>query len=82
METMGLETQPTEEEGIPMVTKLQEIEEAVALEKEKSKNCRSAIRKSIDSLCELLNGEELSEEEKVETPEPIPSLGGTDVKPE
>ena len=75
---MIFETQSINKEDILMITKLQEIEEVVAIEKEKSKNCRSAIRKSIDSLCELLNGEELSEEEKVETLEPMPSLGGPD----
>ncbi len=76
---MVLEIQPIIKEDVSMITKLQEIEQVVAIEKEKSKNCRSAIRKSIDSLCELLNGGELSEEEKVEILEPI-SLGGSDDK--
>ncbi len=74
---MVLETQPITKGDVFMITKLQEIEQVVAIEKEKSKNCRSAIRKSIDSLCELLNGEELSEGEKVEILEPV-SLGGPD----
>ncbi len=65
-----------------MRNKLQKLEEDVLVEKEKVKNCRSAVKKSIDSLCELLNGEELSEEEKVETLEPVLSLGGPDDKSE
>lgn len=53
-----------------MLTKLQEMEEAVEVEKGKSRDCRSAIKKSIDSLCALLNGEELSEENEAETSKP------------
>jgi len=82
MDLTAINTQ-FEKEVVPsMESKLQQNEQLVLVEKEKVNNCRSAIKKSIESLCELLNGEELSEEEKVETPEPIPSLGGTDVKPE
>ncbi len=65
-----------------MLDKLRQIEEDVIKEKQKVKDCRSAIRKSIDSLCELLDGEEISEETQVETLEPMPSLGGPDVKSE
>jgi len=78
---MGVETQSIKNGDAFMITKLQEIEEVVAIEKEKSRSCQSNIRKSIDSLCELLNGEELSEEIKVETLEPIASLGGLDDQP-
>lgn len=80
--TMAISTTLEKEVAAPMLDKLQQIEEDVRIEKEKVKDCRSAIKKSIDSLCELLNGEELSEEEKVETLEPITSLGGTNVRPE
>ena len=66
-----------EKEIIPtMQDKLKKIEEDVQIEKNRVQDCRSAIRKSINSLCELLDGEEISEETQVE------SLGGTDVKPE
>ncbi len=82
MGPMAINTQFEKEVVISMKNKLQQNEDLVLLEKEKVNDCRSAIKKNIESLCELLNGEELSEEEKVETPEPIPSLGGTDVKPE
>ncbi len=65
-----------------MVTKLQQIEEEILVEKEKVKNCSVGIKKGFESLSELLNSEEFSEEEEVETPTPMPSLGGTNVKSE
>ena len=70
MGLMAINTQFEKEIAVSMKNKLQQIEEEVLVEKEKVKDCRSAIKKNIDSLCELLNGEELSEEEKVETPKP------------
>ncbi len=82
MGLMVINTNFEKEVATSMRTKLQQIDDDVKIEKEKVKDCRSAIKKSITSLCELLNGEELSEEEKVETPTPMPSLGGTDVKSE
>ena len=65
-----------------MITRLQQNEEEVLIEKEKVRTCRATIKKSIDSLFELINGTELSEEKEVELIEPTLSLGGTDVKPE
>lgn len=82
MEIMADSTNVEKEVAIPMLDRLQQIEEEVRIEKEKGRDCRSAMKKSLDSLCELLNGEELSEEKKVETQEPMPSLGGPDVRPE
>ncbi len=79
---MDINTQLKKEVATSMKTKLQQIEEDVQVEKEKGQDCRSAIKKSIDSLCELLNGKELSEEEEVEASEPMPILGGTNVKSE
>jgi len=76
METMVINTHFKKETS--MRTRLQKIEDDVQIEKEKGRHCRSVIKKNIDSLCELLNGEELSEEEKVETLGFTPSLGGTD----
>ena len=67
MESTAINTQFEKEVATSMKNKLQQNEDMVLIEKEKVKDCRSAIKKSIDSFCELLNGEELSEEEKVET---------------
>jgi len=61
-----------------MEKKLHEIEEEVELEKKKSEECKSAIKKHLDSVCILLNGDEDSEDEKVETLEPVLDLGGND----
>ena len=78
MGIISINTQFEKGVATSMKNKLRKNEEVVLIEKEKSKNCRSAIRKNIDSLCELLNGEELSEENTVETSEPVLSLGGPD----
>jgi hypothetical protein len=56
--------------------KLIEIEKDVEAEKEKSRECRSAIKKTINSLHGLLNGEEDSEEEKAEAQKPMTDSGG------
>ncbi len=56
-----------------MEKKLHEIEEEVELEKKKSQDCRDAIKKSIDSLCDLLNGEDILEETS-----PVLNPGGND----
>ena len=59
-----------------MLDKIKQNEEEVEIEKQKSRDCRSAIKKSIDSLHGLLNGEEPSEEGKAEAQEPLLDLGG------
>ena len=70
---------PTEEVVTSMKDKLQTIEEEVALEKKKTKDCRSVIKKRFDSLYKLLrSSEELSEETEAEALEPALILGGSD----
>jgi hypothetical protein len=59
-----------------MLDKIRQIEEEVEIEKQKSRDCQSAIKKSIVSLRGLLNGEEPSEEEEAEAQELVLGLGG------
>ncbi len=62
-----------------MKDKLQAIEEEVEIEKKKTKDCRSVIRKSFDSLHKLLiDSEELLQESETEVSEPVLTLGGSD----
>ncbi len=51
MGLMAINTQFQKEVATSMRNKLQKLEEDVLVEKEKVKNCRSAVKKSIDSLC-------------------------------
>jgi len=62
-----------EEVETSMKKTLHEIEEEVQIEKKKSQDCRDAIKKSIDSLCDLLNGEDILEEKS-----PVLNPGGND----
>lgn len=72
MVVMEISTQ-LEEVETSMQKKLHEIEEEVEIEKKKSQDCRDAIKKSIDSLCDLLNGEDILEEIS-----PVLNPGGND----
>ncbi len=76
---MELSFIPNEEVVTSMKDKLQAIEEDVAIEKKKTKDCRTVIKKSFDSLYELLNNsEELLDEAQTEVLEPVLILGGPD----